>query len=90
MKDPVILTAVAVTVKSLLQVAWLCLGRSRERERDRTLLRLVRTAGKGGWVADRRGDGSVLLVWTRGAGGDDYQSRNTEADGAADAAGRKA
>ena len=100
MNEPVMLTIVALTVKSLLQAAWLCLGRSRERERDRTLLRLVRNMGKGGWVADHRGDGRVFVVWTRGAEVDDYQNRNTVAGKAAieaadaadtaDVAGRKA
>jgi hypothetical protein len=66
LNEPMVVAVIAVSVKAVVDLVSVCLGLSRENDRDRALQRLVRSVGHNAVVAERRGDGRVLLVWTRG------------------------
>jgi hypothetical protein len=69
MWEPVALGVVACAVRMLCWVAaWLMMV-VRERERGRSFVTLLLAAGPGAAVAERRSDGSLLIVAPGGAAG---------------------
>jgi hypothetical protein len=67
MNEPWTLVLAAGAVRVLTAVAWTWLAVARQAARRRDLEALLRSAGPGARVLERRADGAFLAIWTQDA-----------------------
>jgi hypothetical protein len=68
MGAPWMLVLAAGAVRVMSGVAWSWLAAARQCALRRDLAVLLRAAGPGATVVDRRADGAFLAIWTQGPG----------------------